>query len=288
MLKKSVVALFILTMSCSAWATKQTYKVTATVSNVSEWIGGALPAPLQIGDQVTMTYVMDDSKIPVNQNNTIEYDFYTGNEGSIQVAWSSATLKTRQLDSQVIHRLTVSSGIEHYEVMALNNFENTGNTAQDVQAINLDLHSNGPYQSYTPWEAPDLTKFSGKSLNVSASGYWFSANITSIVKEPTQPFTIWPEQGKMHVSQTFDLFVTAPAGFYTAEFFSGISQNPLMVGCDIAPILPGESDAKLVCRNLDSFTLGLDRPDYNGVTIKLRNMATGATLQRVIDWQKVN
>lgn len=293
MFKNIIISSIIFVTSLSAWAAPQTYKVTARVINVSEYTAGALPAPLNSGDEVTMTYVLDDAKSPDYQDNwNISYSF-NQNEGSMKVSWSNVTLKTSAFQSMINHHLIVDAnngnGILNYHLGSFGPFENNTTPTPDVQFIGLDLHSDGsPHQTYTPWLTPDLNKFTMRRLHVSAMGYWFEADVISIVKEGDQPFAVWPEHGTMHISQQFDVFVNAPAGYDYIEFVTDPMAPPLPISCEIAPNFNGQTEIKFLCRDLNAGSLQLFFANYTGVTIRLKNPATGQSLERVMNWRMVD
>jgi len=297
MLKNFVISLIIFITSLSAWAAPQTYKVTAKVSSVSEYTIGALPAPLNIGDEITMTYVLDDAKFPDYQDDWgIGYSF-NQNEGSMQIGWSNVTLKTALSQSMVHHHVgnDTNNGnrVQYYHVGSSGPFENNGNPDSDIQFIGFDLHHHddgSQYQTYTPWLTPDLSKFAMRHLHVNASGYWIDAEVTSIMntRELDGPFAVWPGHGIMHRDQRFDLFVTAPAGYDFIEFFTDSMPEPMMIPCEIAPNYSGGTEIKFLCRDLWAGRLHLYIENYNGVTIRLKNLATGQTLERVMYWHAVD
>lgn len=297
MFKNVIISFIIFVTSFSAWAAPQTYKVTARVSSVSENTAGALPAPLNIGDEITMTYVLDDAKFPDYQDSwNINYSF-NQNEGSVQVSWSNVTLKTSVFQSMIYHHIGINAnndnGVQNYHVGSPGPFENNGNPAQDVRFIGLDLHHNDDgslYQTYTPWLTPVLSKFAMRHLFVDASGYWIDADVTSIVnaQELNGPFAVWPGHGNMHISQRFDVFVTAPEGYNFIEFFADPMAPPLPIPCEIAPNFNGQTEIKFLCRDVDAGRLQIYYPNLNGVTIRLKNLSTGQSLERVMNWHMVD
>jgi hypothetical protein len=293
MLKNIIISAIIFATSLSVWAAPQTYKVTARVTNVYESRFGALPAPLNSGDEVTMTYVLDDAKSPDFQDNwNIAYSF-DKNQGSMKVSWSNVALKTSVSESSTVvrHHIGVDAnngnGVQAYFVESLGPIvDGNGNFAPDVYNIKLDLHSDGSqHQTYTPWLTPDLNKFTGKRLHVSAMEYLFDADVTSIVKEG---FAVWPEHGTMHISQQFDVFVTAPAGYNYIEFINDPMAPPLPISCEIAPNFNGQTEIKFLCRDLNAGSLQLFLANYTGVTIRLKNLVTGQSLERVMNWRMVD
>jgi hypothetical protein len=292
MLKNIIISSVIFATSLSAWAAPQTYKVTARVTNVSEYTASALPAPLNSGDEVTLTYVLDDAKSPDYQDNwNISYSF-NQNEGSMKVSWSNVALKTSAFQSMIHHHLGVDAnngnGVQHYHVGSSGHFEDNGIYDPNSQVF-LDLHSDSSQpQTYTPWLTPDLNKFTIKHLHVSADGYSFEADVQSLMKEGDQPFAVWPEHGTMHVSQQFDVFVTAPAGYNQIEFVTDPMAPPLPISCEIAPNFNGQTEIKFLCRDLNAGSLQLFLANYTGVTIRLKNLATGQSLERVMNWRMVD
>ena len=294
MFKNVIISFIIFVTSFSAWAAPQTYKVTARVSSVSENTAGALPAPLSIGDEVTVTYVLNDAKSPDYQDSwNINYSF-NPNEGSVQVSWSNVTLKTSAFQSAIYYHVGIDAnngnGVQHYHVGSPGPFENNGNSAPDIQFIGLFLYSDGPHQTYTPWLTPDLSKFAMRHLHVDASGYWIDADVTSIVnaQELNGPFSVWPGHGNMHISQQFDVFVTAPEGYNFIEFFADPMAPPLPIPCEIAPNFNGQTEIKFLCRDVDAGRLQIYYPNLNGVTIRLKNLSTGQSLERVMNWRMVD
>jgi hypothetical protein len=292
MFKNIIISLIIFVTSLSAWAAPQTFKATARVTSVSEYTAGALPAPLNSGDEVTMTYVLDDAKSPDYQDNwNISYSF-NQNEGSIKVSWSNATLKTSAFQSMIHHHLGVDANngnsFKHYQVVSSGHFEDNGIYNPNSQVF-LDLHSDSSQpQTYTPWLTPDLNKFTMKHLHVSADGYSFEADVESLIKEGDQPFAVWPEHGTMHISQQFDVFVTAPAGYNYMEFVTDPMAPPLPISCEIVPNFNGQTEIKFLCRDLNAGSLQLFLANYTGVTIRLKNLATGQSLERVMNWRMVD
>jgi hypothetical protein len=247
-----------------------------------------------------MTYVLDDAKSPDFQDNwNIAYSF-DKYQGSMKVSWSNVTLKTTAFElgvnqSVVDHHLGVDAnngnGVQHYGVVSPGPFDVSGNPnpALDVHNIILDLHSDGSqHQAYTPWLTPDLNKFTWKRLHVSAEEYLIDADVTSIVKEGDQPFAVWPEHGTMHISQQFDVFVTAPAGYNFIEFVADPMAPPLPISCEIVPNFNGQTEIKFLCRDLNAGNLQLFLANYTGVTIRLKNLATGQSLERVMNWRMVD
>jgi hypothetical protein len=296
MLKNIIISSIIFATSLSAWAAPQTYKVTARVTNVYESRFGALPAPLHIDDEVTMTYVLDDAKSPDFQDNwNIAYSF-DKYQGSMKVSWSYVTLKTSASESSTVvrHHIGVDAnngnGVQEYFVESLGPIvDGNGNFALDVYNIKLVLHSDGPlHQTYTPWLTPDLNKFTWKQLQVNAGEYLIAADVTSIVKEGDQPFAVWPEHGTMHISQQFDVFVTAPAGYNYIEFVTDPMAPPLPISCEIVPNINGQTEIKFLCRDLNAGNLQLFLANYTGVTIRLKNLATDQSLERVMNWRMVD
>jgi hypothetical protein len=292
MLKNIIISSVIFATSLSAWAAPQTFKATARVTSVSENTVGALPAPLNSGDEVTLTYVLDDAKSPDYQDNwNISYSF-NQNEGSIKVSWSNVTLKTSAFQSMIHHHLGVDAnngnGVQHYHVGSSGHFEDNGIYNPNSQVF-LDLHGDSSQpQTYTPWLTPDLNKFTMKHLHVSADGYSFEADVESLMKEGDQPFAVWPEHGTMHISQQFDVFVTAPAGYDHIEFVTDPMASPLPISCEIAPNFNGQTEIKFLCRDLNAGSLQLFLANYTGVTIRLKNLATGQSLERVMNWRMVD
>ncbi len=295
MFKNIIISTIIFITSFPALAAPQTTKVTARVINVSEYTPGALPAPLNIGDEVTMTYIMDDAKSPDYENSWNIFYNFNQNQASIQIDWSNVTLKTSSqamIDHGIGRDINNGNGVQFYHLGSPGPFENNGNTAPALQYIAMDLVSYGPsYQPYQPWLTPDLTKFTIKQLHAYANGYWFDAEVTSIInaQEIDGPFPVWPGHGNMHISQQFDLLVTAPAGYDFIEFITDPMPMapPSPISCEIAPNYNGQTDIKFLCRNLNTGILQMWLPNYNGVTIRLRNMSTGQTLQRVMNWHMV-
>lgn len=293
MFKNVIISSIIFVTSLSAWAAPQSYKVTARVVGIYENTAGALPAPLNSGDEVIMTYVLDDAKSPDYQDIWNIHYMFNQNEGSMQVSWSNVTLKTSASESMIYHDVGIDAnngnGVQHYQVGSFGHFENNGNPAPDIQSIHLALHSDGSHQTYTPWLTPDLNKFTMKQLHVAANGYWFDADVTSIVNEQALngPFAVWPGHGNMHVSQQFDVFVTAPEGYNHIEFVTDPMAPPLPIPCEIAPNFNGQTEIKFLCRGLNAGSLQLLLVNYTGVTIRLKNLATGQSLERVIYWHMV-
>ncbi|MGJ0492083.1 hypothetical protein [Methylobacter sp.] len=274
----------------SAWVVPQNYKVTARVTNVYENFSGALPAPPRIGDEVTMTYVLDSRKSPDYQDSwSIHYSF-NQNEGNMEVSWSNVTFKTSASQSMVDHHIGIDANngnrVQFYHVGSPGPFESNGNPAPDVNFIGFDLGSDGSqYQTYTPWLTPDLSKFAMRHLHVATSGYSFNADVISIVNIP---FTVWPEHGAMHPAQQFDVLVTAPTGSDSVEFFNNSMPEPLLIPCEIAPSFYGQTEIKFLCRGLDAARLQLYPENSSGVTIRLKNLATGRSLERVMNWRMVD
>ncbi|MGR9051224.1 MAG: hypothetical protein ACU84J_01110 [Gammaproteobacteria bacterium] len=268
----------------------KTYKVTAIIDSVYENYAGALPAPLHVGDEVVMTYVLNETKAPVFQDNlNIDYEF-AQYEANIELSWSNVTFKTSSSQSLIRHQIRLDAnngGVQHYHIGG-DAFDLNGSPAPNVTIVGLDFHSDGPlFQSYEPWLVPDLNRFSAKTVVLFANEYGFQANVTSIVKG-TEPFTVWPEQGTMHVSQHFDVFVKAPGGFDFIELYSDTMAPPLPVACDIAPNYNGLPETKILCRDLTADKLQIMNPNYTGVTIRVKNPMTGQSLERKIDWKMVD
>jgi hypothetical protein len=271
----------------STWVIPQNFKVTARVTDVYENFSGALPAPPHIGDEVTMAYVLDNQKSPDYQDGwSIHYSF-NQNEGSIEVSWPNVTLRTSPSQSMIDHYIGIDAdngnGIQFYGVMSPGPFENNGNPAPDIYFINFDLGSGGSqYQTYTPWLTPDLSKFAMRHLHVAANGYSFNADVTSIVNIP---FTVWPDHGAMHPAQQFDVLVTAPTGSDIIEFFNNSMPEPLAIPCEIAPGFYGQAEVKFLCRDLDAARLQLYPENNKGVAIRLKNLASGQSLIRIMNWR---
>ncbi|WP_020157391.1 hypothetical protein [Methylobacter marinus] len=298
MFKNFIISLIIFITSLSAWAAPQTYKVTARVSSVSEYLSDGLPAPLQIGDEINMTYVLDDAKSPDYQDDWyIAYSF-NENEGSVQISWSNVTLKTSLSQSMIHHFVGFDpnngNGVQTYHVGGLGPFENNGNPAPDVRFIGLDLqhHNDGsPYQTYTPWLTPDLSKFAMRRLFIDANGYWIDADVTSIVniQELNGPFAVWPGHGNLHINQRFDVFVSAPEGYDFIEFLTDsmpMSEPEFLpIFCEIQPNYSGMTEIEFLCRDLDAGRLHLFHENHSGVTIRLKNLSTGQSLERVMYWR---
>jgi hypothetical protein len=273
----------------SAWVVPQNFKVTARVTDVYENFSGALPTPPRAGDEVTMTYFLNNQKSPDYQDSwSIHYSF-NQNEGSMEVSWPNVTLKTSASQSMIDHYIGVDADndnrVQFYSVMSSGPFENNGNPAPDVYFINFELGGGDfQYQTYTPWLTPDLSKFSMKHLHVNTNGYSFIADVTSIVNIP---FAVWPEHGAMHPAQQFDVLVTAPAGSDVIEFFNNSMPEPLAVPCEIVPASYGQSEIKFLCRDLDAAKLQLYPENNKGVTIRLKNLASGQSLLRIMNWRVV-
>jgi hypothetical protein len=215
----------------------------------------------------------------------------------MKISWSNVTLKTA-LSQSIVHHYVgndINNGnrVQHYHVGSPGPFEKNGNPDPDIQFIGLDLQhfdDGSLYQTYTPWLTPDLSKFAMRHLHVNASGYWIDADVISIVnaQELDGPFAVWPGHGTMHISQQFDVFVTAPAGFNHIEFVTDPMAPPLPISCEIAPNFNGQTEIKFLCRDLNAGSLQLFLANYTGVTIRLKNLATGQSLERVMNWRMVD
>jgi hypothetical protein len=295
MFKNIFISAIIFITSFSVLAAPQTYKATARVTNITEYTAGALAAPLNIGDEITMTYIMDDAKTPDYENSWNIFYTFNQNQASIQVSWSNVTLKTSpqaMIDHAIGRDVNNGNGVQFYHLGSPGPFENNGNPVPALQFIAMDLVSYGPsYQPYQPWLTPDLSKFTMKQLHAYANGFWFEAEVSSIVntQEIDGPFPVWPGNGNMHISQQFDLFVTAPAGYDFIELISEAMPMapPLPIPCEMVPNFNGQAGIRFLCRNLNPGILQLWQPNNNGVTIKLRNHSTGQTLQRLMNWRMV-
>ncbi len=294
MFKNIIISSIIFITSLSAQAALQTYTVKAKVFNIYGTLPSSLSTPL-INDEITMTYILEDTTSPSSDINGDTYWQFYANPANpnpvIEVSWANTTVKTSHFESwinlRVDHNTNNGNAIRLYTLDSFGHFEINSNPTQDVNFVMLSLFSQGPYQTYTPWVAPDLAKYIDKRVAIGGNGWQIDANVTSIVNAQEQPFTVWPGDGTMHVTQQFDLFVTAPEGYNYIEFVADPIAPPLPIPCEIAPNAYGETEIKFLCRNLNTGSLQLFLANYNGITIRLKNFATGKSLERVMNWRMV-
>lgn len=292
MFKNIIMSSIIFITSFSAQAALQTYTVKAKVSNIYGTLPSSLSTPL-INDEITMTYILEDTTSPSSDINGDTYWQFSGGSANpvIDVSWANTTIRTSSFQSvtdlHVDHSTNNGTAIGVYKLGSFGHLEVNSIPTQDVAFVTLDLFSQGPYQTYTPWATPDVSKYFDKRMMIGGNGWQIDANITSIANAQQQAFAVWPSDGAMHATQQFDLFVTAPEGYNYIEFVADPIAPPLPIPCEIAPNAYGETEIKFLCRNLNAGSLQLFLANYHGVTIRIKNLATGQSLERIMNWRMV-
>lgn len=290
MLKKVFTSFIFMIFSFATLAAQKTITVTSTVNYVYEPFPGSLPAPLNIGDQIVLSYTFDDATLPSFENETIHEYQFNENQAKIELTWSTISIKTNPANSVISHRVETLSnnGVVMYDLHSPGYFLVNGAPDENILDIGVYLGNDGISQSqtYTPWLTPDLNYYQVKRLTLGGSNFWVDSEITSITGPGSEEtIVVWPADGKMHPSQNFDLFVSAPAEFNLIEFFTSSSMLPLNISCELRPSYYDESSINWICPQLNFSSLLLPRsPEDKNTIIRLTNPVTGETIERVMNW----